>query len=102
MLENRQHQPLKSIMIAWNPRSSEVRIGPWPDRTGWSRGLRMTGGACFQDVQEMDGETHRRYLLNLFHTLVIRDGVDPQAAHKALCGIAEFATSINLECAGAT
>lgn len=61
----------------------------------------MTGGAAYKDVREMSDEIIRRYLLNLFHTLVIRDRVDPKAAHQALCGIREFASSINPECPGA-
>lgn len=93
--------PLTEAMIAWQPRTDRVKVGPWPDESGWSDDFLMTGGACYRDVLEMDEATRRRYALNLFHTLVIRDGVDPMAAHKALCRITEFARSINTECPGA-
>ncbi|MDD2878443.1 MAG: hypothetical protein PHZ23_14590 [Acidiphilium sp.] len=43
----------------------------------------------------------KAYLVNLFNTLVIRDQVDPIAAHKALCGVTEFRQAINLQCPGA-
>ena len=37
-------------MVAWNPGSGEVDIGPWPDRTGWSDAYQMTRGAATRIV----------------------------------------------------
>ncbi len=95
------HADYKSVMIAWTPRSDRVRSGTWPDETGWSDGYMMTGGACYRDVRNMPELVAKAYLVNLFNTLVIRDQVDPIAAHKALCGVTEFRQAINLQCPGA-
>ena len=32
-------------MIAWNPDSEDIRVGPWPDKTGWSDNYDSTDGA---------------------------------------------------------
>lgn len=91
----------RETIIAWTPGTDLVASGPFHAPGGWSDSYEYTGGAAFADVREMSDQVVRQYLLNLFHTMVIRDRVDPSAAHDALCWIDEFATSINLECPGA-
>ena len=95
------HASYRSVMIAWTPKTARARSGPWPDKTGWSDAYLMTGGACYVTVRAMPPDIAKAYLINLFHTMVIRDQVDPTEAHKALCGVTEFREAINAEVVGA-
>jgi endonuclease YncB( thermonuclease family) len=88
-------------MIAWNPNTDEVDVGPWPDRSGWSRRYRRTVGACFTELRDMSGEERERRLFIDFNTLVVRDGVPPAAAHKAFLKIDEYRSSISPDMPGA-
>jgi hypothetical protein len=96
---------MQEALVAWNAGTDQIRVGPLergaPDWTVAPIRYRYTGGAAHKFVREMDDATARRYVLTLFNTLIIRDKVEPLAAHTALCGIYEFASSINEECPGA-
>jgi hypothetical protein len=97
---------MQEALIAWNPGANQIRVGPLSERENFDWTVAPirylhTAGAAHRSVRDMDDAAARRYVLNLFNTLVIRDKVDPLAAHTALCGIYEFASSINEECPGA-
>jgi hypothetical protein len=80
----------QECMIAYNPDSSEIEVGPWPDRTGWSDKYRSTVGACFSWVQKSSRDRRDVYMLLEFHHAVVRDGVPVAAAHAAFCRIDEY------------
>lgn len=80
----------KECMFAWNPNSSEVDAGPWPDRTGWSNKYRMTGGATYSHVQSMSHKELVGYLFIEAMHLIVRDNVHPIAVHNAFCKIDEY------------
>ena len=54
-----------------------VRVGPWPDRTGWSGEYLETSGCNFAEWPPEDLETHGHVLLNEAAHLMFR-GCDPQ------------------------
>jgi len=74
----------KESIIAWNQNSDQVEVGPWPDRTGWSKSYAMTGGAGCANVQDMSHDQLKAYLFIEAMHMIIRDKVDPFAVHRAL------------------
>src|SRR5437868_2104172 len=69
-------------MVGWNPGSGEVEIGPWPDATRWSDCYQMTSGCCYSARHALSADGKAMMLFIDFHTLVVRDGVSPQDAHR--------------------
>ncbi len=80
---------LNETMIAWNP-GAEIMVGPWPDRTDWAQGLRWTAGACFSEQRDSNPSEQVTQMLLGFHACVVRDGIDPQDAHREFLKIAEY------------
>jgi hypothetical protein len=104
--------PMKLIeaMIAWNPEeypagsnpsAGQIEVGQWPDKAGWSRRYRRTVGACFTETHEMSNAERERQMFLDFHTCVVRDGIDPQKAHKAFLVIDEYRMLISPDIEGA-
>jgi hypothetical protein len=82
---------LDGWMVAWNPGEPDsVEVGPWPDRTGWSCRLDFTMGCC--ELARHDWPEDRKVMMMFvdFHTLVVGDGIDPQAAHREFFKIDEY------------
>ena len=84
-------------MVAWNPTYwpgtdskgnpvvlGAIEVGPWPDRTGWSRAYTSTAGCCifFVDWEEASQEQLMEELIRGFFYLVLSEGIDPQAVHR--------------------
>lgn len=88
-------------MIVWTPKTSDVRVGPWPDKTGWSKGCRMSVGACFSETHAMSPEEIRFRVLADFHTIVVRDKVPVEVAHKAFLILDEYRGAISIDTPGA-
>ena len=92
---------LIDAMIAWNPGTDQIAVGPWPDKSGWSRGYRMTVGACLSEHRKSTPWEQRAQLFMDFHAIVVRDRCDPQAAHLALLAIDEYRLLIAPDLPGA-
>lgn len=88
-------------MVAWDPDTGGVRVGPWPDRTGWSDSYPMSAGACETCVHTMTPDQRLAQLFIMFHALVVRDGIPPDAAHRAFLVIDEFRAGISPDIPGA-
>lgn len=80
---------IKRSLIAWNP-GGEVAIAEWPDHRGASDGFLFTGGAAYVAWQHAGAESLRVQLFTEFHTIVVRDRVDPQKAHQAFLAIDQY------------
>lgn len=50
----------------------------------------MTDGACYSRWNGYTEDQRQKALFIVFHTMVVRDGVDPQVAHEALMSIDEY------------
>jgi hypothetical protein len=85
--------PLEHAMVCWNPGSNQVRVVRHPDTLRVSDGLRMTDGAC-EFERWADPAQRMKWLLQIFNAMVVRDGVDPQAAHQAFLAIPEYRNTI--------
>jgi hypothetical protein len=88
-------------MVAWDPDTGGVRVGPWPDRTGWSDSYPMTDGACEARIHTMTPDQRVAQVFVMFHALVVRDGIPPDAAHRAFLAIDEFRAHISPDIPGA-
>jgi hypothetical protein len=82
-------------MIAWDANydgdvSERVQVGPWPDRSRWTRQYQMADGACDAFWHELDPAALERQLGIVFITMTVRDGVCPKAAHNELLKIDEY------------
>ncbi len=87
-------------MVAWTPGEPEVvEIGPWPDRTGWSsrpgHWLSFTTGCCELVRHEWPEDRKVMMMFIDFHTLIVCDGIDPQAAHREFLKIDEYRRRIH-------
>ena len=56
-------------------------------------------GAAFTEVRKEEGVKALARVLLTFQTMVVRDGIDPQVAHKALMQIDEYASAMAPELA---
>ena len=94
---------INNWMVAWTPREPDtVEVGPWPDETGWSDPpYRYTGGCC-ELVRHKWPEDRKVMMMFInFHTLIVRDGIDPQAAHREFLKIDEYRRRISPDIDGA-
>ena len=98
-------------LTAWTPAYSAIRdatrgkveVGPLlqegdPD---WTRPYAYTGGAAYVSLRTMDEGWRVAMVFIEFHTMVVRDGIDPQVAHRAFLTIDEYAERIALDIPGA-
>ena len=61
----------------------------------------MSGGAADSERASLTGKPALVALLADFHTLVVRDGIDPQAAHREFLKIDEYRRVISPDIEGA-
>ena len=73
------------------------RFGQTPE----DRKLRSALWACDHFWKTLTPEQRVTMMFITFHSLVVRDGIDPQVAHKAFCAIDEYADSIAPDINGA-
>jgi hypothetical protein len=105
-----KHYKQLACMVAWTPPNSlyhqatsgKVAVGPWPDTKGWSDSFSSTSGACYADRHKMPEWQRIAMLFIDFHTIVVRDGIDTQAAHEAFLAIDEYRWKISPDTKGAT
>ena len=97
-------------VIAWSPvweetRAGDIDVGPakGSGRTsgGWAHGLTMTMGAVWVDWKKLSPKDRLLRLMLEFNAVVVRDGIDPQRAHKAFLQIDEYAEHISRDMPGA-
>ncbi|WP_137390847.1 hypothetical protein [Rhodoligotrophos defluvii] len=105
--------PLTGWLVAWQPRWAEsdpedgeapagsIEVGPWPDENGWSEKFLMTGGCCYREFHGHSKEMQIALMFIAFHTCVVRDGIDPQDAHRAFLNIEEYRKRISFDIDGA-
>ena len=84
----------KECLIAWNPNSNQVKVGPWPDPYNWSGKYTMTGGAANLDVRSMETVFVMARMLYEFWMIVTVDRVDLDAVHNAFMAIDKYAKMV--------
>lgn len=84
---------LDEWMVAWD-RGGDIKVGPWPDKIGWSDDYMFTSGCCYLERRSAPNAWKVAMMFIDFHSIVVRDKVDSQVAHKEFCKIGEFCRRI--------
>jgi hypothetical protein len=100
----------KEALISWTPNveyiDSSVK-GKVDVRTPYylggekERDHSYSSGSAFIDRRKLEGEEAALLVLADFHAMVVRDGINPQTAHKELCKIDEYRQYIAADIPGA-
>lgn len=82
---------MSEALIAWTS-NGECKVGRLlrEGERDWTDGYEMTGGAAYTRVRRMEGEAAKAQAFIEWHTLVLRDGVDPKQAHEEFLQIDEY------------
>lgn len=95
----------RDCMYGWNPagfkHAGKIKIGPHPDKLRWSENYSYTMGACILDTKKLKGFELMARILVDFHTIVVRDGIAPQDAHREFLKIDEYRKFISRDIKGA-
>lgn len=85
-----------NALIAWTPRTDQIRVGNLllQNQADWTIPYESTGGAAYIEVRNMSGLELRHRIMSEFIGIVVRDGVDLMAAHKAFMRIYEYRQAI--------
>jgi hypothetical protein len=96
-------------LIAWTPAESwkeatrgQIKVGRLlqEDETDWTRPYAYTGGAAYTRVRDLEGAGSVAQVFVDFHTVTVRDGIDPKAAHAEFLNIEEYAEHIAADIEG--
>ncbi|MCJ2142971.1 hypothetical protein [Methylobacterium sp. E-066] len=97
-------------IIAWTPArwvelrpetAGQVVVLPVPDTDGAAKRYIMQAGACSPALAGLSEESRIARLFIDFQTIVVRDGIDPQTAHRAFLAIDEYRFRIAPDTEGA-
>lgn len=77
-------------MVAWDRHPMRVKVGPWPDETGWSEAYGRTDRACFAACRESTADQRLVAIFILFSAIIVREGLDPEIVHQAFLAIDEY------------
>jgi hypothetical protein len=88
---------LVDAVVAWTPpfwaaqteTGGQVRVGPLK-HSNWKRAFTMTDGAVFTNWRGLPKLERELLMFVIFNQIVIRDGIDPKAAHNAFFEIDEY------------
>jgi hypothetical protein len=69
---------------------TEIEVGPYPDRTGWTSRYDGLLGGCMPIVQELHPAEWAAMLFVDFNTLVVGHGLDPMTVHREFLKIDEY------------
>lgn len=97
-----------TVLIAWTPAeyavtadcptlrrtAGSVAVIPWPDEHKGSRAYAHVTGACDAAWRTASPEALAASILVTFNTMVLRDGINPLAAHVNLLDLDEYREAI--------
>jgi hypothetical protein len=97
----------REALVAWNPGTDQVAVGRLlmrEDDYDWTRhpiSYRFTAGAAYTAVRTYSSSNLALQMMLDFHTIVVRDGVPVEAAHKAFLKVDEYRALISPDTPGA-
>jgi hypothetical protein len=77
-------------LIFWTPRMDVVVTDLADGDPAWGHLYDYNGGAAQTKTRSLRGDAGKLQLFIDFHTLVVRDGIDPRQAHEAFMAIDEY------------
>lgn len=72
-----------------------VKVGPWPDETGWSAAYEQTDRACCAACRESAPDQRLVAIFILFSAIVVREGLDAEIVHQAFLAIDEYREALD-------
>lgn len=97
----------QEALIAWTPGTDLIRVGPLigadqDDWTDYPVRYVMTGGAAYIGLRKCADKQRRDMMLFIeFNTIVVRDKIPVEAAHREFLKIEEYRQRISPDIAGA-
>jgi hypothetical protein len=86
---------IDSWMVVWKPgKRRRIKVAPLSDH-GCSDRYPSSSGCCYADRRKGPLANKVMKMFIDFHTLVVRDGIDPQAAHREFLKIDEYRKRIS-------
>lgn len=95
---------LADALIAWTPCDPRaIKIGTLESNYAerWDESYKCTCGGCFAEVAALTGIASVARVFVDFNSLVVRDGIDVDAAHKEFLKIDEYRTHVSPDIDGA-
>ena len=103
---------MREAMTAWTPNREpwaedektrgSVKIGPLLNGgSDWTEPYSFTGGAAYTRQRDAGALEGALWALIEFHTMVVRDKIDPQTAHEAFLAIDDYRWIISEDIKGA-
>jgi hypothetical protein len=84
---------IRAAIICWTPTREGVPGRVVVERLGDAKNklaYQMSAGAVDRHWRRADDQTRLLMMMTTFHTIVVRDGIDPISAHKAFSQIAAY------------
>jgi hypothetical protein len=82
-------------MLCWTPGTDQVALIPWPDTISLSDAYHCSTLACWSGAQEASLEKRIKWVFIEATHLIVHDGCDPAAVHKALSELDEYRRGFN-------
>jgi hypothetical protein len=103
---------IDSWIVCWTPAWAEhaandpskpgaILVAPLGSNSYWDDRYDYTGGMCYTDRHSMTLVQKVLMMFIDFNTCVVRDGIDPQAAHREFLKIDEYRKRISPDTPGA-
>ena len=83
------------------PTGGKVLVVEYPAPHEVSVDYVSSDGACMGEWKDRTPDNQLANLFVMFNTLTVRDGIDPQVAHKAFLAIPEYCRAISPDQSGA-
>lgn len=83
---------LLEAMLAWDPGTDRVKVGPWPDQTGWSDEYQCTSLATYTVFHENPENPTWQIacMAGALFSILARDGISFPALHREMVKIDEY------------
>ena len=100
---------INNWVVAWtpagdldDPTAGKIRIGHKAGNNAWSRPYAFVEGAVWVGWKDQPLAVRVVRMLLLFQAIVVRDGIDPQLAHKEFLKVDEYRRNIACDIPGST
>lgn len=80
----------RDVQLCWNPGTDQVCLIPHPDPDGRSQAYVCNGLGCWADMHRATFEQRKTWVFIEAYHLIVADGCDAQAVHRALWSVEEY------------
>lgn len=83
--------------LAYKANSDQVAVGPWPDQSGWSKGMEYFCLGFFKEYRSLPFQTRSNAVIYAAFHAITMDKVNPEKLHVELLKLREYRDSISDE-----